>query len=101
MKERLAATIYERRRSWCKAQQAKASASLLCQTAALKRMGFSQKTERIGAAERDEWRKATWRVSSVVSEEVDPQRFVFVDEMGTAISLSVLGAWVASWTERM
>jgi hypothetical protein len=34
----------------------------------------------------------------VVSEKVDPQRFVFVDEMGTTTSLSVLRAWVASWT---
>ena len=34
----------------------------------------------------------------MVSEKVDPQRFVFVDEMGTTTSLSVLRAWVASWT---
>jgi transposase len=29
----------------------------------------------------------------MVSEEVDPQQFVFVDEMGTNTSLSVLRAW--------
>jgi hypothetical protein len=41
--------------------------------------------------ERDEWLRAAWRV--MVSEEVDPQQFVFVDEMGTNTSLSVLRAW--------
>jgi hypothetical protein len=34
----------------------------------------------------------------VVSEKVDPQRSVFVDKMGTTTSLSVLRAWVATWT---
>jgi len=29
----------------------------------------------------------------MVSEKVDPQRFVFVDEMGTNTSLSPLYAW--------
>ncbi len=45
----------------------------------------------MGALERDEWLRAAWRV--MVSEKVDPQRFVFVDEMGTNTSLSPLYAW--------
>ena len=41
--------------------------------------------------ERDEWLRAAWRV--MVAEKVDPQQLVFVDEMGTNTSLSVLHAW--------
>ena len=41
--------------------------------------------------ERDEWLRAAWRV--MVAEKVEPQRLVFVDEMGTNTSLSVLNAW--------
>ena len=41
--------------------------------------------------ERDEWLRATWRV--MVAEKVEPQRLVFVDEMGANTSLSVLHAW--------
>src|SRR3712207_4752387 len=41
--------------------------------------------------ERDEWLRATWRVT--VAEEIDARRLVFVDEMGTNISLSPLRAW--------
>ena len=41
--------------------------------------------------ERDEWLRAAWRV--MVAEKVDPQRLVFVDEMGANTSLSVLHAW--------
>jgi transposase len=41
--------------------------------------------------ERDEFRRAAWRV--MVSSRVEPERFVFVDEMGTNISLSPLRAW--------
>lgn len=45
----------------------------------------------MGALERDEWLRAAWRV--MVSQKVDPRRFVFVDEMGTNTSLSPLYAW--------
>jgi transposase len=45
----------------------------------------------MGALERDEFRRAAWRV--MVSERVEPERFVFVDEMGANTSLSVLRAW--------
>jgi hypothetical protein len=34
----------------------------------------------------------------MVSEEVNSQRFIFADEMGTTTSLSMLRAWVALWT---
>jgi transposase len=49
-----------------------------------------EKTE-CGALERDEWLRAAWRV--MVAEKVDPQRLVFVDEMGANTSLSVVHAW--------
>ena len=45
----------------------------------------------MGALERDEWRRALWRVT--VSERSDPQRLIFVDEMGANTSLSPLRAW--------
>jgi transposase len=45
----------------------------------------------VGATERDEWRRAVWRVT--VSESSDPERLIFVDEMGANTSLSPLRAW--------
>jgi hypothetical protein len=45
----------------------------------------------VGALERDEFLRATWRV--MVAEQVEPERLVFVDEMGTNTSLSPLYAW--------
>ena len=41
--------------------------------------------------ERDEFLRAAWRV--MVAEQVEAKRLVFVDEMGTNISLSPLYAW--------
>ena len=38
----------------------------------------------MGALERDEFRRAAWRV--MVAEKVDPKRLVFVDEMGAKTS---------------
>jgi transposase len=49
------------------------------------------KKRSLGAAERDEFLRAAWRV--LVAEEVEAKRLVFVDEMGTNISLSALYAW--------
>lgn len=43
--------------------------------------------------ERDEFQRAAWRVT--VAGEVDPERLVFVDEMGANISLAPLRAWSA------
>ncbi len=41
--------------------------------------------------ERDEFLRAAWRVT--LAAKINPKRLVFVDEMGTNISLSVLRAW--------
>jgi hypothetical protein len=45
----------------------------------------------VGALERDEWRRAAWRVT--VAHSLDARSLVFVDEMGTNVSLSPLYAW--------
>src|SRR3712207_5740145 len=49
------------------------------------------KKRSLGAGERDEFLRAAWRL--MVAGEVDADRLVFVDEMGTNISLSPLYAW--------
>ena len=45
----------------------------------------------MGAVERDEFLRAAWRVT--VAGLLEPQRLVFVDEMGTNTSLYPLYAW--------
>jgi transposase len=45
----------------------------------------------VGALERDEWIRAAWKV--MVARSLDARRLVFVDEMGTNISLSPLYGW--------
>jgi transposase len=45
----------------------------------------------VGALERDEFLRAAWRV--MVAEQVETERLLFVDEMGTNTSLSALYAW--------
>jgi transposase len=45
----------------------------------------------LGAGERDEFVRAAWRL--LVAEKVEAERLVFVDEMGTNVSLSPLYAW--------
>jgi hypothetical protein len=45
----------------------------------------------VGAAERDEFLRAAWRVTVVGL--LEPQQLVFVDEMGTNTSLKPLYAW--------
>jgi transposase len=45
----------------------------------------------VGALERDEFLRAAWKV--LVAEQVEAERLVFVDEMGTNTSLSPLYAW--------
>jgi transposase len=49
------------------------------------------KKRSLGAGERDEFLRAAWRLA--VAGEVDAERLVFVDEMGTNVSLSPLYAW--------
>jgi hypothetical protein len=56
----------------------------------MKRLGFSQKRT-VGALERDEFSRATWK--AIVAERVEPSRLVFVDVMGTNTSLSAVYAW--------
>ena len=45
----------------------------------------------MGALERDEFLRAAWRV--MVAEQVETERLVFIDEMGTNTSLSPAYAW--------
>jgi transposase len=45
----------------------------------------------VGALERDEWRRAAWKVR--VSGALDARSLVFVDEMGTNTSLSPIYGW--------
>jgi transposase len=52
---------------------------------------MEQKKRSVGAAERDEWLRAAWKV--MVAGTLDARRLVFVDEMGTNTSLSPLYAW--------
>jgi transposase len=49
------------------------------------------KKRSLGAAERDEFLRSTWRL--LFAEEVDARRLVFVDEMGANVSLSPLYAY--------
>jgi hypothetical protein len=45
----------------------------------------------VGALERDEFLRAAWKV--MVAERVEPERLIFVDEMGTNTSLSPVYGW--------
>ena len=45
----------------------------------------------MGASERDEFLRAAWRV--MVAASTNPERLVFVDEMGTNTSLTPQYAW--------
>jgi transposase len=49
------------------------------------------KRRSLGAGERDEFLRAAWR--ALVAGEIDAERSVFVDEMGTNVSLSPTYAW--------
>jgi hypothetical protein len=45
----------------------------------------------VGALERDEFLRAAWKV--MVAEQVEAERLVFVDEMGTNTALSPKYGW--------
>jgi transposase len=45
----------------------------------------------VGALERDEFLRCAWKV--MVAERVEPERLIFVDEMGTNTSLSPMYGW--------
>ena len=49
------------------------------------------KKRSLGAGERDEFLRAAWRL--LVAGKVNAERLVFVDEMGTNVSLSPLYGW--------
>ncbi len=53
--------------------------------------GLHQKKRSMGASERDEFLRAAWRV--LVTQKIDAERLVFVDEMGTNTSLAPLYAY--------
>jgi transposase len=60
--------------------------------AALEENGLQPKKRTpVGALERDEWLRVAWRAT--VAREITPEQLVFVDEMGTNISLHPLYAW--------
>ena len=52
---------------------------------------MEQKKRSVGAAERDEWLRAAWKVT--LAQHIDPERLVFVDEMGANTSLSAIYAY--------
>jgi hypothetical protein len=56
------------------------------------RLGWSYKKRSLGAGEREEFLRAAWRL--MVIGEVDAERLVFVEEMGTNVSLSPLSLCV-------
>jgi transposase len=57
----------------------------------LKQLGYSHKKRSVEATERDEFDRAAWKV--LVADEIEADRFVFVDEMGSNTSLYPLCAW--------
>src|SRR5215207_7290974 len=59
-----------------------------CSRARLPAKGPRWTSESASATERDEFLRAAWRV--MVAAEVDPERLVFVDEMGLHTSLAPL-----------
>jgi hypothetical protein len=58
--------------------------------AALEENGLQPKKRTpVGALERDEWLRIAWR-RATVAREITPEQLVFVEEMGTNISLHPL-----------
>jgi hypothetical protein len=89
--ERPAATASERRCYSERLTGKSLGVSTISKASPQKRLGFGQKNGPWGALERDEWLRAAWRV--LVAQKTEPERLVFVDEMGTNTSLSPLRAW--------
>jgi hypothetical protein len=52
---------------------------------------MESKKRSVGASERDEFLRAAWR--SLVAQGIYAERLVFVDEMGSNISLAPVYAW--------
>lgn len=57
----------------------------------LKQLNYSHKKRSVEASERSEFDRAAWKV--LVADQIDADRFVFVDEMGSNTSLYPLCAW--------
>ncbi|CAN5681813.1 hypothetical protein BH24ACT21_BH24ACT21_06620 [soil metagenome] len=64
---------------------------LLDPLASIEASWMESKKRSLGASERDEWKRADWRVT--VAAQIDPERLVFVDEMGANTSLSPIYAY--------
>ena len=64
------------------------SEATVCRT--VRRLHRSRKKRSGGAAERDEFLRSLWRIEV---GHIDPERLVFVDEMGTHTSLAPLHAY--------
>lgn len=60
----------------------------------LKRLGYTHKKRSVEASEREEFDRAAWKV--LVADQIEAERFVFVDEMGSNTSLYPLCAWSVS-----
>lgn len=52
----------------------------------LKRLGYTHKKRSVEASEREEFDRAAWKV--LVADQIEAERFVFVDEMGSNTSLT-------------
>lgn len=89
LEQRPAATLAQRGSYLLKITGIGAATSTIWRT--LKRLGYSHKKRSVEAAERNEFDRAAWKV--LVAEQIEAERFVFVDEMGSNTSLYPLCAW--------
>lgn len=64
---------------------------LLDRLASVEASWMESKKRSVGASERDEFKRAAWRVT--VAGRIDPEQLVFVDEMGSNTSLSPIYAY--------
>ena len=89
LEERPAATLAQRCTYLLEVTGIRVGISTLWRT--LKRLGYSYKKRSVGAAERDEFQRTAWRV--LIADQIETDRLVFVDEMGSNTSLYPLRAW--------
>jgi transposase len=90
LRERPTATLYQR----CEYLRAISGVEVSQSTISRminKRLKWSRKKASRGASERDEWLRAAWRV--LLALALDARRLVFVDEMGSNITLAPLYAY--------
>ncbi len=89
LEARPAATLAQRCSYLLQITGIKVAISTLWRT--LKQLGYSYKKRSVEATERDEFDRAAWKV--LVADQIEADRFVFVDEMGSNTSLYPLCAW--------